>query len=217
MPTSERNASTAGWRLLVGLGNPGAKYANTRHNLGFEVVDRVLATIRRNAGSASLKEWNQTDSMHWAVADPANPKSRSILIKPQTFMNRSGDAVAEALDMFVGTSLADAMVVLDDLSLPVGGLRVRRRGSDGGHNGLKSIEDVVGDADFPRLRLGIGEPPAAGQAQVDHVLGYFSADETAALEPAIERAVATATAWLEGESLERIMNAANQRPESSSP
>ncbi len=162
------------FRLLVGLGNPGREYSGTRHNVGFAVLDRLAATM--GATFRADKKWQ---------ADAAS-NGRVWLLKPQTYMNLSGESVS-ALVRFYQIEPARVLVVLDDMALPLGRLRIRERGSHGGHNGLRSILDHLGTQDVPRLRVGIGssEPGAA----VGHVLGRFAVDERALVEQSLDRAV----------------------------
>ncbi|HEX9953061.1 MAG TPA: aminoacyl-tRNA hydrolase [Rubricoccaceae bacterium] len=172
--------------VVVGLGNPGARYDGTRHNAGFAVADRLAARLGAAwapAGAAGIVAAGEWDGRRIAV------------VKPQAFMNRSGAAVA---DVLARTDLgADALlVVTDDLALPVGTLRMRARGGAGGHNGLADIADALGHADWPRLRVGVGAEFTPG-SQVDYVLAPFGPDEAetaaAALDRAAEAALAVAT------------------------
>lgn len=165
-------------RLVVfGLGNPGPDYAATRHNLGFRVVDR-LALDRRAA------RWRSGRS--YVTAAVAVGGTRVDLVKPKTFMNLSGKAVGEWVER--GSSgLDEILVVVDDTAIPLGRLRLRRGGSDGGHNGLKSVIAELGTNGFARLRLGIGPvPPGADPA--DFVLGRFAAEEAETVETMVGRA-----------------------------
>jgi len=169
------------FRMLVGLGNPGREYSGTRHNVGFAVLDRLAAAS--GATFRAEKKW-QAD----AVLISPNPGSANgvWLLKPQTYMNLSGESVS-ALARFYQIEPARIFVVFDDMALPLGRLRIRERGSHGGHNGLRSILDHLGTQDVPRLRLGIGfsEPGAA----VGHVLGRFAVDERPLVEQSLDRAV----------------------------
>ena len=163
-------------RLVVGLGNPGPKYANTRHNVGFMIVDELAAS----AGDPFefSKRWD---------AEVARFGQGNYLAKPQTFMNLSGEAVAK-IAHFYRIEPAEILVIYDDVALPLGRLRIRPKGSAGGHNGMKSIIQHLGTEQFPRLRVGIGNTELPG-AMVNHVLGKFSKSEQSELEKAIERAV----------------------------
>jgi PTH1 family peptidyl-tRNA hydrolase len=153
-------------RVVVGLGNPGDRYRRTRHNVGFMVVDALAA----RAGAPRAHE----EAAAW-VAEARVSGEPVLLVKPMTFMNRSGVAV-EPILATRALSPQDLVVVLDDVALPLGKLRVRERGSHGGHNGLRSLIDVLGTDDFPRVRLGIGkDEPAADLAE--YVLAEFPPED----------------------------------------
>jgi len=208
------------YRALIGLGNPGEAYAETRHNLGFRVVDRVArslgATLERT-GRVALAEVEKGDEKGDIVL---------VLIKPMTYVNLSGEAIEEVRERY-GIGPEDMLVVVDDMSLPVGGIRVRGKGSDGGHNGLKSIIAALGTEAFPRLRVGIGPPgsdsdgdredDADGDAGArDHVLSRFRAEELEAVNESLQRAADAASCWLQGNDLQQIMNKFNRRQADSS-
>jgi peptidyl-tRNA hydrolase, PTH1 family len=161
-------------RLVAGLGNPGPQYVRTRHNLGFRIVE---ALARRHA----VAGWRSRFDARVAQL----PDQDAIVAMPQTFMNDSGAAIAP-LAHYYRIAAENILIVCDDINLQFGQLRLRRRGSDGGHNGLKSIIDVLGTSEFPRLRAGIGRatPDAIGV-----VLGVFSGSEEAELPEIIDRAV----------------------------
>lgn len=165
-------------RLIIGLGNPGPDYENTRHNAGFMVVDRIAEQVgialRREEAASILGEGR------W--------RGRPIaLAKPLTFMNRSGQAF-QALRRRYGLTPADILVIYDDIALPLGSIRLRERGSAGGHNGIQSIIDHLNSTDFPRLRVGIGDSFSRG-GQVSFVLEPFRDEE----RPGAEESIATAT------------------------
>ena len=177
-------------KIVVGLGNPGRRYAATRHNIGARIVDRFAVdcgfalTEHRFESRFGL---GQTPSKPGRSAeDPAEgPRLDIALLIPETHMNRSGIAVAEALsDLPVADIREDVLIVVDDLDLPFGRLRIRPRGSSAGHRGLEDIAERIGSSDFPRLRFGIGRPEAAISA-VDWVLDAFSDTEEVALEERI--------------------------------
>lgn len=181
------------FQLIVGLGNPGRDYVDTRHNVGFMILDR-LAT---KAGAA----WRTEKSWQTEVARAGS----TWLCKPQTYMNLSGGAVGTVAAFY--KIPADAvLVVLDDMALPLGKLRLRASGSAGGHNGLQSVIDHLGTAEVARLRVGIGAAQP-GQA-VGHVLGRFSAAEQAALDETLDRALA-AIDLAQTNGLPAAMNAFN--------
>jgi peptidyl-tRNA hydrolase, PTH1 family len=164
-------------KLIVGLGNPGKRYAHTRHNLGFLIVDRLAA---QNEIPLATK---LCDSMvgTWFCGG-----EQIIFVKPQTFMNRSGAAVECLLREFRG-SAQDLVVIYDDLDLPFGRIRIRPKGSAGGHRGMVSILEQMAGAPFYRIRVGIGRP-AEGVDPVDYVLEPFNAQETAELDEVVGRA-----------------------------
>jgi PTH1 family peptidyl-tRNA hydrolase len=162
--------------LIVGLGNPGKEYAQTRHNAGFMVLDALSG-----ASNTVFKTDRLAD-----VAEIKYAGRTLVLVKPNTFMNLSGKAVRYWMDSHK-VPHNHILVVTDDLSLPLGALRLRAKGSDGGHNGLKDIQAILGHTNYPRLRFGIGAEFSKG-FQVDYVLGEFSVDEKPTLEEAIDRA-----------------------------
>ena len=186
------NAEPPGLRLLVGLGNPGRDYRDTRHNVGFMLADRLAA--RERAPFHTEKSWQ---------AEVARAGDL-LLCKPLTYMNLSGQAV-RPLAQFYKIDAAQMLIVLDDMALPLGKLRLRPDGSAGGHNGLKSIIQHFGTQAVPRLRIGIGAAP--GEA-TGHVLGRFTLEENAALAQSLDRAV-EAVDCLSTRGLEAAMNAFN--------
>jgi len=159
-------------RLVVGLGNPGSKYDGTRHNIGFMALERM--------GSREGFSFRQQTKLHGLAAEHGIGESRLRLLMPQTYMNDSGRSIRAALDWF-GFSPEQLLVLVDDMDLPLGRLRLRAQGSAGGHNGLRSTIQHLGTQAFPRLRIGIGAPaenPAERRARtVSHVLGPFSKAE----------------------------------------
>ena len=187
-------------KLIVGLGNPGREYRDTRHNVGFMVADELA---RRHA-------------LQWAMAPSQVPDAfgakkfgpePGLLAKPLTFMNNSGDAVA-ALTRYYGIDTADLLIVYDEAALPFGKLRARASGSSAGHNGIKSIIARLGTMDVSRLRLGVGRGDAARQGLSGHVLGGFERDEQVELESFIARA-ADAAEMFAAEGILKVMNAYN--------
>lgn len=188
-------------RLIVGLGNPGRRYRGTRHNIGWEVLDRLAVAhgivIDREDG--------------WAEVGRGTIGGENVILaRPQTYVNASGVAVAD-LRRRHRVSLSNLLVVLDDLDLPVGALRLREQGSHGGHNGLRSIIDALGGArEFPRLRIGIGRPPD-GVDPADYVLGRPTADERIELASAVERAAEGVRRWIT-EGIQAAMRYCNARP-----
>lgn len=171
-------------KLIVGLGNPGAEYARTRHNAGFMVVDR-LATLHGLTGPKS--------KFHAGVLEGSIAGHKCVLMQPMTYMNRSGLSVGEAV-AFHKLPLEDVLVVVDDVALPVGRLRLRAGGSAGGHNGLADIERALGTAEYPRLRIGIDPPGRVPQK--DYVLGRFSPEQVLKLDPLLDIACRTIESWI---------------------
>jgi PTH1 family peptidyl-tRNA hydrolase len=166
-------------KLIVGLGNPGPRYARTRHNVGFRVLDAVAA----RAGAALA-----TRRFGGRFGEGALASERALLLAPESFMNRSGDTVAEALAALPDVEPSrDLLVVFDDADLPLGRLRLRARGSSGGHNGLADVLERLGSEDVPRLRFGIGRP-AEPLDTVDFVLEAFTPAEEERLRLAVPRA-----------------------------
>ncbi len=173
------------YRLVVGLGNPGAKYAHTRHNIGFDVLD-VLAR-RRLAETPRVKFEGQIASMR--LGDQS-----VLLFWPQTYMNESGRAVAAAAKFYKLNPQTDVLVLCDDMSLPLGKLRIRARGSSGGQKGLKDILRALASEEIARLRIGI-EPAPAGWDVADYVLSRFRKDEQDTIAVAIETAADAVEMW----------------------
>lgn len=186
-------------KLIVGLGNPGREYRDTRHNVGFMVADEIG---RRHGLTLAMAPSQVPDAMV-AKRFGVDPY---LIAKPLTFMNRSGDAVA-ALAHYYDIATADLLVVVDEVALPFGRLRARARGSAGGHNGLRSCIERLGTTEFARLRLGVGRGDARRDL-ADHVLSKFEADEQSALGEFIARA-ADAAEMFAAEGIEKVMNTYN--------
>jgi PTH1 family peptidyl-tRNA hydrolase len=189
-------------KLICGLGNPGREYERHRHNVGFMVVDELC----RRAGADLAQQ--KFDSR---VGQGRLGRERVVFLEPQTFMNESGYALAQAL-RFYKLDLEDALVIHDELDLPFGRLQVKRGGGPGGHNGLRSIIEQLGEEGFTRLRFGIGKPegPNAKARVIGHVLSGFSAEEQPALPQLIVRAADAAESWVR-EGLSVAMNRFNRR------
>lgn len=170
-------------KLVVGLGNPGRKYHGTRHNVGFEVI----ADLARRHGSGGAKNSFQAELIDANLGDV-----RTILLTPQTYMNKSGSSLVQARDFYKLTN-EDVLVVCDDFNLPLGRLRIRAKGSAGGQKGLEDIIRAVGE-EIPRLRVGIGLPPNGWDA-ADYVLGKFTKAEQSEMESAIWRAADAVVGW----------------------
>ena len=193
--------------LIVGLGNPGAQYARTKHNIGWMVLDELSRrwTIQLSRTNCEAK-----------IGGGVIGEQRAVLAKPQTFMNLSGRSVA-ALMRYQNVPRERIIIVTDDLNLPVGKLRLRPNGSHGGHNGLKSIAQHLGGNEYARLRFGVGEPPQNERDErgtKDFVLRPFSAEETPAVEAAIARAADCIEAFMR-DGMEIAMNRFNAEPSAS--
>ena len=186
-------------KLIVGLGNPGREYRDTRHNVGFTVVDEIA---RRHNLTLAMAPSQIPDAM---IAKKFGADG-TLVAKPLTFMNNSGEAVA-ALARYYDISIGDLLVVVDEVALPFGRLRARARGSAGGHNGLKSVIARLGTTEFARLRLGVGRGDARRDL-ADHVLSKFEADEQSALGEFITRA-ADAAEMFAAEDIAKVMNTYN--------
>ncbi len=185
-------------KLLVGLGNPGQRYARTRHNAGFDTVDLI----------AARQSWRWNDKRGKSVlAGGTTGTERVILAKPQTYMNDSGLAVAD-LVRFYKLELADLLVICDDLDLPLGKIRLRPGGSAGGQHGLEDTIRVLGSNAFPRIKIGIGRPVHGRAENVDFLLSAPRADERLALDAACERAADAAICWISN-GIEDAMNRYN--------
>ncbi|MEM9998452.1 MAG: aminoacyl-tRNA hydrolase [Bacteroidota bacterium] len=187
-------------RLIVGLGNPGPEYEATRHNVGFMVVDRLAETV----GVAPLRR-----TVAASLADEASHRGRAlVLAKPQTYMNRSGEAV-RALTRRYALAPDDLIVVYDDLALPLGAVRLRSKGGAGGHNGIQDIIDTLGTSAFPRIRVGIGSNFGRGQ-QVRYVLAPFDDDQIEARDEAVDFAAKAAISFVR-DGLVTAMNRYNRK------
>lgn len=184
-------------KLVVGLGNPGKRYDGTRHNVGFDVVDRLAAA----PGVTGFQDRFDADVAEWREGD-----DKILLMKPQTFMNLSGKSVRQAVD-FYQIDLKDLLVVCDDMALPLGKLRFRARGTHGGHNGLRDIQQHLGTTDYARLRIGVDAPEGEKDA-VDHVLGKFKPSEKPMIEDALQLSVQGVALWV-AQGIQKCMNQYN--------
>jgi peptidyl-tRNA hydrolase, PTH1 family len=195
-------------KLIVGLGNPGSEYRDTRHNIGFKVVDALVARWRVEDQWRERFDALQIKTIFGATdVIPVAGGDRGVIVaKPLTFMNRSGEAVA-GLAGFYKIEPPDIFIVTDDVALPVGRLRARREGGAGGHNGLKSLIQSLATQAFPRMRVGVGRGDTRRDL-ADHVLGRFDADERDTVSAAVLRA-ADATEVFISDGIERVMNTFN--------
>lgn len=192
-------------RLIVGLGNPGAKYERTRHNIGFEIIDALAKSF-----PGVLLENNKRFQGH--TGEFRSGGERIVLLKPTTYMNKSGQAVRAVLDWYK-LEPTTVLVIYDDMDLPTGRLRMRLSGGAGGHNGMKSIISHLGTKEFPRLRVGVGSADKSGDrdgAVVSHVLGRFAPEDRKIVDAVIPMAVDAVDLSLR-KGVERSMNLYNGR------
>ena len=184
-------------KLIVGIGNPGVEYQQTRHNAGFEVLDRLARRMAPGEVARSRFKGSTIESMQ--------DDEKVILLKPGTYVNRSGESVAEAIQFYKMDPANDLLVVVDDTALPCGTIRLRAEGGDGGHNGLLNINQHLGDEAWCRLRLGI-DGPHPNQPLEKYVLERFNPDQQNTMDDSYERAVDAATCWMK----DGITSAMNQ-------
>ncbi len=187
-------------KMIVGLGNPGSKYKDTKHNIGFITLDEFAFQHKM--------VFNKT-KFEAIYAEAFIGSEKVLLVKPQTFMNDSGRAVRPLMDYF-NVEIKDLIVVYDDLDLPVGKLRLRQKGSAGGHNGIKSMIQHLATADFNRVRIGI-DRPLGKQTVVQHVLSGFPKNQHEELLIAIKDSVAALDYWIEGHPFSDVMNQFNKK------
>ena len=187
-------------KLIVGLGNIGREYENTRHNIGFMVVDelakRLGVTFGKEDRSAYCAEYRAPEKI--------------LIIKPTTYMNLSGIAVG-AYANFYHIAPEDIAVIQDDMDLPVGHLRIRRKGSAGGHNGIKSITEHLGTEEYPRFKIGIGHPDRNNKAVINHVLHQFQGEDKAAIEAAVKAMAEALELWIREGDLNAVMTKYNTK------
>lgn len=192
-------------KLIVGLGNPGAQYARTRHNVGFMTVDRLQG---RHAPGAVPRSRFHAWTVEARLPGLDGVEEPCLLMKPTTYMNRSGQSVAEAVRFYKVDSQADLLVIVDDVHLPCGTIRLRAEGGAGGHNGLANIEQLLATSGYARLRIGVDAPGIVPQA--DYVLSAFTEDERTEIDQALDRSVEAAEHWAR-EGIESVMNKYNAR------
>lgn len=176
------NSSSARGKIeyvIAGLGNPGLEYEGTRHNVGFSVIDALAAELGEDVSRLRFKG---------KTAEATIGSKRCLLLKPTTYMNNSGEAIVQALE-FYKIPVEKLIVICDDISLDPGKLRIRRKGSHGGHNGLRSICELTGSDDFPRIKIGVGKKPHPDYDLAKWVLGKFGKEDSAKLKTAAENAV----------------------------
>ena len=194
-------------KVIVGLGNPGREYAATRHNVGWWLIDH-LADVWHFDG------WKKDGESHVANGTVGGTKVR--LVKPQTYMNLSGQALKNFVRRPFWSPARDLLIVVDEVQLPVGRIRIRPRGSAGGHNGLKSVEAALGTQEYARLRIGVGpseERKGIYKDLADFVLAPFAKDEREEILALMPQLTATVETWLK-EGVEKAMNLHNRRPAS---
>jgi len=187
-------------KLIVGLGNPGSEYDRTRHNVGFEVVDSLA---RRFAGGEVARA-----KFHALLVDARIADEKVLLAKPTTYMNRSGTSVSEIVNFYKLDPTTDVLVIVDDVALECGLIRLRQDGSAGGHNGLADIEQRIGTRAYARMRIGIDRPGSIPQK--DYVLGRFRPEQRELIERALDDAVAAAQCWV-SEGITEAMNRYNRK------
>lgn len=184
-------------KVIVGLGNPGEKYAYTRHNIGFLTIDALADTLQISVNQAKFKG---------LYAETRWKGHKLIVLKPMTYMNLSGESIRAIVD-FYKLDIQDLLIIYDDLDLPHGAVKLRVKGGSGGHNGLKSIIAHLKTEEFKRIKMGIGRPEHGDV--IAHVLGTFREEEEAGLQEAIEKAVRASLAFVEEEDFSRVMNKYN--------
>jgi peptidyl-tRNA hydrolase, PTH1 family len=184
-------------KLIIGLGNPGKKYDNTRHNVGFEVIDKLASSL-----DAPLDK----QKFNGIYGQTLINGEKVILLKPLTYMNLSGESVRPLMDYF-DIDVEDIVVIYDDLDLATGVIRLRQKGSPGGHNGMKSLVQHLGTEKFKRVRIGISRP-TNGMSVPNYVLGTFNKDEQPLIDEAIEKSAAACKRWIETPFIQ-VMNEYN--------
>lgn len=186
--------------IIVGLGNPDGKYQGTRHNVGFDVVDHLAEKYNISVDTKKHRAY---------IGKGVIGGQKVILAKPQTYMNLSGESVRSMLDYYKIDPEEELLVIYDDISLEVGQLRIRKKGSAGGHNGIENIIAHLGDSVFPRIKVGVGEKPK-GYDLADYVLGRFSKAERELMEEGYDEAASAVEMIVQGE-IEQAMNQYNKK------
>lgn len=186
--------------VIVGLGNPGKKYEKTRHNIGFNVIDAMADKY-----NIRVKE-----RKHQALVGSGFIEGQKVmLVKPTTYMNKSGDSVSDVLDYYKLDPELELIVIYDDISLEPGNIRIRKKGSAGGHNGIKDIIAMIDTQNFMRVKVGVGEKPA-GWDLADYVMGSFSQDDKGKIDEAIQDAISAAVLMMQGQ-VDKAMNNYNAK------
>ena len=186
--------------VIVGLGNPDKKYEHTRHNIGFDVIDAL----------ADKYNISVTDKKHKALCGSGVIEGMKVLlVKPQTYMNLSGESVAEVMNFYKLDPDEEMIVIFDDISLEPGRIRIRKKGSAGGHNGIKNIIANLGSSVFPRIKVGVGEKPK-GYDLADYVLGKFSKEDRVLMEEGYDLACEASALIMQG-AIDQAMNEYNQK------
>lgn len=188
------------YRLLAGLGNPGSQYANTRHNLGFMVLDEVARLLGW--------EWKEEKRFLGKIAKGKVKGETVVLLQPLTFMNESGRSIRQVLNFFKWTP-ENVLIVVDDVAIPFREMRLKEKGNPGGHNGLKSVEQHLGTRDYARLRMGVGDQERGSLHK--HVLGRFTKGEEEKLDAFLTEGMKIVERLLKQEAFERVANDANRR------
>lgn len=186
--------------IVVGLGNPGAKYEGTRHNVGFDVIDKIAEEYHISVDTRKHRA---------LIGKGIIDGKKVILAKPQTYMNLSGESIRELVDYYKVDEASELIIIYDDISLDVGQLRIRKKGSAGGHNGIKSIISHLGHDVFMRIKLGVGEKPK-GFDLADYVLGHFKKEEKEKMDEAYRKAVEAVKLAGNGE-IDEAMNRFNRK------
>ena len=195
----EKSGGAVDW-LIVGLGNPGQKYEHTRHNMGFLTVDLLAEQLNVKLNKVKFKS---------AYNIVRFGGQKCLVMKPQTYMNLSGESVAELVNYYKLDPESELIVVFDDISLEPGNIRIRKKGSAGGHNGIKNIIAMTGTQNFMRIKVGVGEKPK-GWDLADYVLGRFSTEDRTKVEEAIGHAMDAAVLMMQGE-VDKAMNDYNSK------
>lgn len=184
--------------IIIGLGNPTAQYEGTRHNVGFDVIDRLGEKYNIAVDTKKHKAY---------IGKGMIDGQKVILVKPQTYMNLSGESVRELVDYYKVDAEEEVLVIYDDISLDVGQLRIRKKGSAGGHNGIKNIIAHLGTQVFPRIKVGVGEKPK-NYDLADYVLGHFSKEDRGLVDDALKRVAGAVELMVQGE-VDQAMNQFN--------